>query len=67
MTGTLADRSGWLAAYGLVAALLAVPVGLLAVNRAFGIDACTTAPGVLRPSDAKLTHAACRDGFRGKV
>jgi MFS family permease len=39
VTGTLAGRVGWLAAYGLVAALLATLVGALAVNRALGPDA----------------------------
>ena len=39
VTGALAGRLGWVAAYGLVAGLLAVLVGALSVNRALGIDA----------------------------
>lgn len=39
VTGTLAGRVGWLAAYGLVAGLLALLVGLLVANRVLGVDA----------------------------
>jgi predicted MFS family arabinose efflux permease len=39
VTGTLAGRLGWVAAYGLVAGLLAVLVGALAANRVLGIEA----------------------------
>jgi MFS family permease len=39
VTGALAGRLGWVAAYGLVAGLLAVLVVALSVNRALGIDA----------------------------
>ncbi len=37
VTGTLADVAGWLPAFGLVAALLAAVVVLLAANRALGL------------------------------
>ncbi|WP_135821669.1 MFS transporter [Halostella litorea] len=39
VTGTLAERVSWLAAYGLVAALLGLLVALLVCNRVLGIDA----------------------------
>jgi MFS family permease len=39
VTGTLAGRVGWVAAYGLVAALLALLAAALVVNRVAGIDA----------------------------
>ncbi|MEF8856768.1 MAG: MFS transporter, partial [Haloplanus sp.] len=39
VTGTLAGRVGWVAAYGLVAALLALLAAALVVNRVTGIDA----------------------------
>lgn len=39
VTGTLAGRFGWLAAYGLVATLLAGLACALAVNRVLGVDA----------------------------
>jgi len=39
VTGTLAERVGWFAAYGLVATLLGLLVALLVCNRALGIDA----------------------------
>lgn len=39
VTGTLAGRVGWFAAYGLVATLLAALAAALVVNRALGIDA----------------------------
>lgn len=39
VTGTLADRIGWSASYGLVAGLLLLLVALLVANRAFGADA----------------------------
>lgn len=38
VTGTLADRAGWLAAYGLVAALCGLVVVVLVANRALGVD-----------------------------
>jgi len=38
VTGTLAGRVGWLAAYGLVVALLVALVALLVGNRALGAD-----------------------------
>lgn len=39
VTGTLAGRAGWVAAYGLVATLLAILAVLLVVNQVLGIDA----------------------------
>jgi YNFM family putative membrane transporter len=39
VTGTLAERVGWVAAYGLVATLLALLAASLVVNRVGGIDA----------------------------
>jgi YNFM family putative membrane transporter len=39
VTGTLAGQVGWVAAYGLVATLLAVLAALLVVNRVLSIDA----------------------------
>jgi len=39
VTGTLAGRFGWLAAYGLVATLLAVLFAALVANRMLGLDA----------------------------
>jgi len=39
VTGTLAGRVNWLAAYGFVAGLLALLVALIVATRALGIDA----------------------------
>jgi YNFM family putative membrane transporter len=39
VTGTVAEAVGWFAAYGVVAALLAVLVALVVGNRVLGIDA----------------------------
>ena len=39
VTGTIADRAGWLPAYGLVAGLMGLLVVLLVGNRLLGVDA----------------------------